>query len=74
MIEDAIFHYQSGFAHVADACRWISVDKDQIGELPWGDGTEFRVFFHDSGGAEGGEFQDLGWRNAGLDVEFQFAM
>src|SRR5208337_1023011 len=73
-IEDSIFHYENSFSDVADVDGGIAVDECEVGQLASGDGAQIFIHAHDAGGVEGGILQDMAWGNAGLDVEFEFAV
>ncbi len=74
VVEDAVFYGDEGFADVADVLCGVAVDQDEVGEFAGSDGAEIFIHAHDAGGVEGGVLQDDVGGDAGLDVEFEFAM
>ena len=74
VIHHAVLHHGLHPANIADVGNGITLNQDDIRQFSGGDGTQFLIALHHSGSAQRGQLQHLGRRNAGLNVELQFAV
>src|SRR4029077_139945 len=74
IVSNTVFNGEHDAPDVGDPGRGIAVHQHHVGELAGRDGAEVLVALHHPRGAQGGDAQDLGGRDAGVDVELQLAV